>query len=134
MKTTFYLKTVTGALIGVISTLFGSLDAYLYGLMFCIVADYITGICAAFYEKKLDSRTGFVGILKKIVILTVVALSHTLGEVANIPTIRNVVIGFYIANEGFSILENWGQMGLPLPTPIKNALKKLRKDDENETL
>ena len=130
MKTTFYLKTVTGALIGVISTLFGSLDAYLYGLMFCIVADYITGICAAFYEKKLDSRTGFVGILKKIVILTVVALSHTLGEVANIPTIRNVVIGFYIANEGLSILENAARMNIKGTEKLKEFLTQLSEKTE----
>ena len=130
MKTAFYLKTVTGALIGVLSVLFGNLDVYFYGLVFCIVADYITGICAAVYEKKLDSRTGFVGILKKIVILTVVALAHTLGEVASVPTIRNVVIGFYIANEGLSILENAARMNIKGTKKLKEFLKQLSEETE----
>lgn len=129
MKATFCLKTVAGAFVGILSTLFGNLDAYLYGLVFCIIADYITGICAAVYEKSLDSRTGFVGILKKIVILTVVALSHTLGEVANVPTIRNVVIGFYIANEGLSILENAARMNIKGTKKLKEFLKQLSETE-----
>ena len=47
--------------------------------------------------------------------------------------LRTVAVSYYIANEGFSILENWGAMGLPLPTALKSALAKLRKDDENGT-
>ena len=46
--------------------------------------------------------------------------------------LRTVTISYYIANEGFSILENWGSMGLPLPEPVRSALAKLRKDDKNE--
>lgn len=125
MRITFYLKAVAVAFCGIASTVFGPLDAYFYGLVFCIVADYITGICAAVYEKSLDSRTGFVGILKKIVILTVVALSHTVGEVANIPAIRDMVIGFYIANEGLSILENSARMNIKGTEKLKEFLRQL---------
>ena len=42
---------------------------------------------------------------------------------------RSAVIGFYIANEGISILENSGKIGLPLPEKLKNVLKQL-KDKE----
>ena len=47
--------------------------------------------------------------------------------------LRTVAISYYIANEGFSILENWGALGLPLPKVLKEALAKLRKDDDNES-
>ena len=47
--------------------------------------------------------------------------------------LRTVAVSYYIANEGFSILENWGAMGLPLPDALKSALAKLRKDDENDS-
>ena len=125
MKIAPYLKTVTGALLGVASTIFGPLDALFYGLVFCIVADYITGICAAVYERNLDSRTGFLGILKKIVILTVVALSHTIGEVAGVSAIRELVIGFYIANEGLSILENAAKMNIKCMEKLKVFLAQI---------
>ena len=131
MRMSLYLKTLAGAFAGVVSAVFGRLDAYFYGLVFCIVADYITGICAAVYEKKLDSRTGFLGILKKIVILTVVALSHTVGEVADIPAIRDMVIGFYIANEGLSILENAARMNIKGTEKLKQFLTQLKEKNSD---
>ncbi|MEG2153258.1 MAG: phage holin family protein [Clostridia bacterium] len=33
-----------------------------------------------------------------------------------------------IANEGLSILENAGELGLPLPGALKKALEKLKTD------
>ena len=38
---------------------------------------------------------------------------------------------FYIANEGLSILENAGELGLPLPKMLKSALEKM-KDEKPE--
>ena len=127
MKITLYFKAVTGALAGIASAIFGPLNAFFYGLVFCVVADYITGICAAVYEKKLDSRVGYVGILKKVVIMTIVALAHTIGMVAEIPAIRDVVIGFYIANEGISILENASKMNIKYTKKLKNWLSQLQE-------
>ena len=46
--------------------------------------------------------------------------------------LSTVAVSYYIANEGFSILENWGAMGLPLPTALKSALAKLRKEDDEQ--
>ena len=125
MKIGLYLKTVTGAALGVASAVFGPMDAMFYGLVFCIVADYITGICAAVYNKSLDSRTGFLGILKKIVILVVVALSYRVGEIAGVTAIRDVVIGFYIANEGLSILENAARMNIKCMEKLKVFLAQI---------
>ncbi len=121
-----YLKMIVGALSGIASTLFGSLDAMLYGLLFCVCADYITGICAAVYEKKLNSRTGFCGILKKIVILTIVALSHVLGNIVGTPSLRDLIIGFYIANESLSILENATRMQIKYTGKLKDILEQLK--------
>ena len=47
--------------------------------------------------------------------------------------IRTAVIGFYIANEGISILENAGELGIPLPKKLIAVLKQLKsKDDEDD--
>ena len=122
---TLYLKGVTGAIAGIV---FGPLDGLFYSLVFCVVADYITGICAAVYQKKLDSRIGYVGILKKVVLMTVVALAYIIGQVAGVPAIRDVVIGFYIANEGLSILENASKMNIKYTEKLKNWLSQLKGD------
>ena len=127
MEKVTYTKVVCGALSGMVSTLFGTMDAFFYGLLFCISADYITGILAALYEQKLDSRVGFRGVLKKIVILTIVSLAHFLGEVTKIPALRDLVIGFYIANESLSILENATRMQIPCTDKLKDVLKQLKE-------
>lgn len=124
-KITLYLKSVTAALAGIASAVFGPLNTLFYGLVFCVVADYITGICAAIYQKKLDSRVGYMGILKKVVLMMIVALAYTVGQVAGVPAIRDVVIGFYIANEGLSILENASKMNIKYTEKLKNWLSQL---------
>ena len=128
-KMALYFKTVAGVLAGIASAVFGPLDAFFCGLVFCVIADYITGICAAIYERRLDSRVGYMGILKKVVLMTVVALAHVVGVVANIPEIRDVVIGFYIANEGISILENAAKMNIKYTKKLKNWLTQLQNNE-----
>lgn len=98
--------------------------------------DYITGILKAFFLKKLDSKLGFWGIVKKIVILIIVSTAYILSKLIS-PSfpIREVVITFFISNEGLSILEN-ASVFVPIPRSIKNTLNQLNKncntDDENK--
>lgn len=40
---------------------------------------------------------------------------------------------FYIANEGLSIVENCGRIGLPIPKRLLDALEQLRNDNDTET-
>ena len=72
--------------------------------------------------------------MKKFFML-LVAVASLLDNIIHIDSValRTVAISYYIANEGFSILENWGALGLPLPKAIKSALAKLRKDEDNES-
>jgi len=37
----------------------------------------------------------------------------------------------YLSNEGISILENTGKIGLPIPGKLKNILEQLREDESN---
>lgn len=126
-KITFCVKSAAGVAAGIASAVFGPLNTLFYGLLFCVVADYITGICAAIYQRRLDSRAGFDGILKKAVLMTVVALAHVVGKVIGIAAIRDVVIGFYIANEGLSILENAAKMDIKYTEKLKTWLSQLRE-------
>ena len=49
--------------------------------------------------------------------------------VGNTGAIRNIVIYFFVANEGISILENWGAMGLPLPKKITEVLEQIKNEN-----
>ena len=85
----------------------GGLDAALKTLLVLMVLDYITGLCKAIANKEINSIIGAKGIIKKVGYLIIVAVSVLLDEVVgNTGAIRNIVIYFFVANEGISILEN----------------------------
>ena len=95
---------------------------------------YVSGIIKAFVLKQLSSSIGFKGILKKFGVLVVVALAVLIDRVTGESgAIRTLVIYYFVANEGLSIIENMGLAGLPIPKSIKEALKALKKqgDDGN---
>lgn len=123
-----WIKVVFGALMSLLSYLFGGLDMLLGALLVCIATDYITGVFAAVYEKRLNSETGFRGILKKVVMLCVVVLAHMLENAANLSGVRDLVVGFYIANEGISILENAGRMQVPVAKNLFDLLEQLKQN------
>ena len=120
------IKMIFSAIMSALSYLFGGFDGLLIALLFCIVADYITGVLAAIYERKLNSQTGFRGIIKKVVILIIVALAVEISAVTGTDSIRDLVICFYIANEGISILENAGRMDVPFLSKLKDLLEQLK--------
>ena len=101
--------------------------------MFLAVVDYITGVIKGICTKQLSSATGFRGLLKKIVMFIVIAVSFAIqGLIGNTIPLREVVIMFYICNEALSLLEN-AAVFVPIPDKLRDVLIQLRdKDSEGE--
>ena len=111
--------------------LFGGFDVAMQCLLTLIVLDYITGIIKAYINKDLSSSIGFKGIVKKVSVLILVALAVLVDKITGeTGAIRTLVIYYFVANEGLSIIENLGQAGLPIPKAIKDALLALKKEDK----
>lgn len=112
------------------TALWGKPDGWLYALLACVALDYITGVIAAYITKTLSSEVGFAGLLKKVLLLLIVALSNLLDTLLGAGgVLRSLVIGFYIANEGLSLLENAGRCGIQIPDKLMAALKQLSKEE-----
>ena len=47
------------------------------------------------------------------------------------PILQTTTTWFLIANEGISITENLGEIGVPIPKGLLEALDKLKKGDTN---
>lgn len=112
----------------------GGCDGLLYALVAFVVIDYITGVMCAITDKKLSSSVGFKGICRKVLIFLLVGIANVL-DVQVIGTgsiLRTAVIFFYISNEGVSLLENAGHLGLPIPEKIKTVLEQLHDRAEKE--
>ena len=111
---------------------FGGWDVWLRALLTVIVIDYLTGVVGAVVQGDLDSRVGYKGICKKIMILCVVAVAVRLDCVIGAGTaLRSVAIGFYMANDSLSILENAVKIGVPVPQGMVEKLQQLKDDDHD---
>ena len=111
----------------------GGCDGLLYALIVFVAADYITGVMCAVIDRKLSSAVGFKGIFRKVLIFLLVGIANII-DVQVIGTgavLRTAVIFFYISNEGVSLLENAGHLGLPIPEKIKTVLEQLHDRAEN---
>lgn len=131
------MKETICVLVGSITTalvyLLGGIDVALNCLLIAIALDYVSGIIKAFNNKTLSSRIGLRGLLKKVGILIIVMLAVLIDRVTgNTGAIRTLVLYYFVANEGLSIIENLGQAGLPIPKTIKNALKALKNQGEGK--
>lgn len=128
MKLISTLKIGLTTVIGAIGWFVGGYDAMIITLLIFIVVDYLSGIMCAIINKRLSSEVGFKGIFKKIMIILLVGLTNLLGQATNIEGLRYIVISFYLANEGISIIENASIIGLPVPEKIRDILEQLKQD------
>ena len=114
--------------------LFGTWDTALAILILFMVLDYLTGVIRAYINKELSSDIGLKGIARKavifIVLIVAVALDRLLGTGNWL--FRTLVCYFYIANEGLSLIENCGALGLPIPDKLKEALAQLKDGEKKE--
>lgn len=109
----------------------GGYDTLLKTIIMLVVLDYATGIIRAIYKKNVSSTLCFGGILKKITIFIIIAMSFTIQKLIGgaIP-LREVVIMFFIGNEGISVLENASQV-IKVPKQLKDVLLQIREESED---
>ena len=113
----------------------GGCDGLLFALVVFVVMDYVTGVMCAAADRKLSSEVGFKGICRKVLIFMMVGIANVLDVliIGNGSVLRTAVIFFYLSNEGLSLLENAGHLGLPIPEKLKAVLEQLhRQSEEND--
>ena len=128
------IQFVFAAVGGWLGYFLGGCDGLLYALLAFVVIDYITGVMCAIADKKLSSSVDFKGICRKVLIFLLVGIANIL-DVQVIGTgsvLRTAVMFFYISNEGVSLLENAGHLGLPISVKIKAVLEQLHERAESE--
>lgn len=115
--------------------LFGGWELGLQILIVCMILDYIMGLMCGYKGKELSSKRGFNGLRKKFTILIILILAVLLDRLIGQEWLfRTMVIYFYVAMEGLSILENAAKLNVPIPGRLKDALIQLQEkgDDTSE--
>ena len=126
-----FILTAVGGWLGYF---LGGCDGLLFALVVFAVVDYITGVMCAISDKKLSSQVGFKGICRKVIIFMLVGIAHMIdvNVIATGSILRTAVIFFYLSNEGVSLLENAGHLGLPIPEKLKVVLEQLHDRAEKD--
>lgn len=112
-------------------------------LIFLMIFDYITGIMSAYVNKSLESKEGLRGIFKKISFILLVLLGFFadivvtyLIQKVGIKTSTGGLFGiattcWLIGNESLSVIENLGEIGVPVPKFLKNAFVRIKDISED---
>lgn len=132
--------TVLGAVGGILAAVFGGWNAMLTTLILFMSMDYVTGLMVSGIFRRspktetggLQSKIGWKGLVKKVVILLLVVAAARIDLILDTTYIRNAVCIGFACNELISILENAGLMGIPLPAALKNAVDLLQKKSNSE--
>lgn len=134
MSKLFNTFSIVGAIVGgFLCQWLGGWDVILKALVALVVLDYVTGVLKGIATKTLSSAVGFKGLIKKIFIFIVVATGVIVqGVIGDSIPLREIVIIFFICNEGISLLENASEF-VPIPAKLKETLIQLRdKSDKGE--
>ena len=137
-----YYGTLAGlsAAGSVAANLLGGWDTALQTLCIMMAADYLTGIVCALVWKKspkstdgaFESKASIKGLFRKAGILLAVLVATQLYKMTGTDFCRTASVMFFVANDGLSVVENLGLMGLPMPAVIKNAFELLKKKGDTE--
>ena len=133
MKWDKYVSMAIATSGAIINYLWGGLDVMFIALLTFMALDFVAGILCGVKAKALDSHKAYIGITrKKMMILIMVAVAVVLDRLLNAPdTARVLVIYYYIAMEGISILENAAKLDFPVPSKLKDILLQLQDKEDD---
>ena len=151
------LQALFAGAVGALAAYFNVLLLPLCVLVAVMLIDYVTGMAGASYTGKLNSRVGVMGIVKKAGYIALVAVGMVVDYLITSALVSigiqlqinycfgMIITVWLIINELISILENLGEMGVPLPSFLTGTIKTLKgkveeqggkhyhkEDDEND--
>ena len=123
-----------GTIGSVAAKFLGGWDIPIQTLIIFMAVDYITGLVVAgvFHKSKkteggtLESRAGFKGICKKVMMLLCVLVGYRLDLTAGTTVVKDGITIAFLCNEALSIVENAGLMGIPGLEGLSGAIEALK--------
>lgn len=113
-------------------------------LLIMMIVDYISGMSKAYINGEWSSKVGFRGIVKKVGYIGVVIVAAVMDwviysglkgvgvDIKMSYYLGLIVVIWLLINECISVLENLGEIGVPLPKFLIKGIKKLQKNIEDK--
>ncbi|ALF02724.1 holin [Streptococcus phage A25] len=110
------------------SDLTKTLEIHIFTIFVCF--DIFTGLVKGITNKKANSTKGLSGIIKHFLVVLLVYTVYPYLILLGAKAVAVAFVLFFIAAYGISIIENWGQLGLPMPSFVKMFFEKLKRDTD----
>lgn len=96
-----------------------------FAFFLIILADIVTGFLKSLVNKKTTSSKGIGGLIKHSTLLLVVCMLYPFCDIYGASGMADTLLVFYILFYAISIVENLGEMGIPVPVWLKKYIYKL---------
>lgn len=109
----------------------GGGDKILIFLLVLMFFDFVTGVIGAACTRTIKASIAFTGLTKKVYLLVLVAVANIADwALGNVAPIRELVILFYISQEGLSLIENVGEF-VVIPESLRKYFTQLNEEDKD---
>ena len=105
-------------------------NEYLYILLIFIIFDFITGTLKSFSNSTVYSKINKKGITSHIAIFLFCIFFSWMFNIFKVSEYSKVLIMFYIVSYGLSIIENIGEMSIPIPKWLSEKFKVLQEETD----
>lgn len=135
-----FVSTVIGVIGGFVTSAFGGWSLALSCVLWCMAIDFITAMINAIFFKNSDktisgtlsSSVFFVGLVKKMVMLSFIVLGNQIDVAYNMTYVKDALCLAITVGELTSIIENAKLMGIKIPKPLADIVDVLNSKQERE--
>lgn len=119
--------TILKGLLAFLLSIWVALSGSVQLLLMLMAFDFATGLGAGVIKKELDSSISYRGLIKKTMMLILVAVVHLIMRPLHLGFDAGAAVAlFYCANEAISITENCARADVPVPKWLIDILVKAR--------
>lgn len=119
----FHIKAIIAFFGLMMSYIFNGNTEILITIYILIGIDTLTGIAYACKKKRLHSRGFYRVTVKCLVYFLMIVVGRLVDKHAPIHFAAPIMDSFLCCTEAFSVLENIGRLGFPVPTKLMKLLK-----------
>lgn len=106
-------------------------NKFIFVYVWAVMGDIMTGFVKSLTHKSTNSTKGLNGLFKHAALMLLILTLYPVLDLLEWDTMADTFLSFYILFYVVSIVENLGQIGIPVPEWVKRYLYKL-SDEYNE--
>lgn len=96
-----------------------------FAFFLIVIIDIVTGFLKSLIAKNTTSSKGISGLIKHSTLLLIASALYPYLDIYGAGGMADTLLVFYILFYAISIVENLGEMGIPVPTWLKQYIYKL---------